>query len=89
MVQLERGEIVVERLTGTRVIVIHAADSVEEVTVRFPDGRMEDRYQFELARLQSVYDLLRDLVAASLEWPAYAVEYGSLPGVARRYYAAA
>ena len=80
MGQLARGEIVVERLTGTRVIVIRAAPTAEDVTtVRFPDGRMEDRFEFELARLQSFFDLMRDLATASLEWPAYAVEYGPRP----------
>ena len=43
----QRGEIVVERLTGHRAIVIHV-DSPEEVTCRFADDRLEDRYVFEL-----------------------------------------
>ena len=43
----QRGEIVVERLTGHKVIVIHV-DSPEEVTCRFADGRLEDRFVFEL-----------------------------------------
>ena len=38
MPQLERGDIVVERLTGTRVIVISARPAADDVTVRFPDG---------------------------------------------------
>jgi hypothetical protein len=42
-----RGEIVVERLTGKRAIVIHMA-SAEEVTCRFADGRLEERFTFEL-----------------------------------------
>jgi len=43
----QRGDIVVERLTGRRAIVIHVT-SPEEVTCRFADGRLEDRFTFEL-----------------------------------------
>ena len=43
----QRGDIVVERLTGKRAIVIHV-NSPDEVTCRFADGRLEDRYTFEL-----------------------------------------
>jgi hypothetical protein len=42
----QRGEIVVERLTGKRAIVIHV--NGEELTCRFADGRLEDRFGFEL-----------------------------------------
>lgn len=45
--ELKRGDIVVERLTGKRAIVIKVADD-DEVTCRFGDGRLEDRYAFEL-----------------------------------------
>ena len=43
----QRGEMVVERLTGNRAIVIRV-ESPEEVTCRFCDGRLEYRYTFEL-----------------------------------------
>jgi len=43
----ERGEMVVERLTGNRAIVIRV-EGQEEVTCRFRDGRLEYRYTFEL-----------------------------------------
>jgi len=43
----ERGEMVVERLTGNRAIVIRV-EGQEEVTCRFCDGRLEYRYTFEL-----------------------------------------
>ena len=76
MPQLARGDIVVERLTGTHVMVIHAAPTGDDLTVRFPDGRLEDRYSFELAPPQSFLEVLRDLVAMSLSWPVRAVEYG-------------
>ena len=36
-----RGDIVVERLTGKRAIVIQVQG--EQVTCRFGDGRLEDR----------------------------------------------
>jgi len=45
---LQPGDIVVERLTGRRAIVIHVAGPEEEITLRFPNGRLEDRYVFEL-----------------------------------------
>jgi hypothetical protein len=44
---LQRGDIVVERLTGRRAIVIKAEEP-DEVTCRFGDGRLEDRFDFEL-----------------------------------------
>ena len=74
MPQLERGEIVVERLTGTRVIIINA--TADELTVRFPDGRLEDRYAFEVEHPPTLLDVLRDLLAVSLVWPPRAVDYG-------------
>jgi hypothetical protein len=74
MPQLERGEIVVERLTGTRVIIINA--TADELTVRFPDGRLEDRFAFEVEHPPTLLDVLRDLLSISLAWPARAVEYG-------------
>ncbi|TMA36211.1 MAG: hypothetical protein E6J79_13610 [Deltaproteobacteria bacterium] len=43
----QRGEMVVERLTGNRAIVIRV-ESPEEVTCRFCDGRLEYRYTFEI-----------------------------------------
>ena len=79
MPQLERGDIVVERLTGTRVIVISARPAADDVTVRFPDGRLEDRYTFELEQPQTIFDVLLGLLAVSLAWPARAVEYGPRP----------
>ena len=74
MPQLERGEIVVERLTGTRVMIINA--TADELTVRFPDGRLEDRYAFELEEPQTLLEILRDVVTLSLTWPTRAGEYG-------------
>ena len=49
------GEIVVERLTGNRAMVIRVL-SPEEVTCRFGDGRLEDRFTFELEPLLSLRD---------------------------------
>ncbi len=43
----QRGEIVVERLTGNRAMVIEVV-SPEEITCRFADGRLEDRFTFEV-----------------------------------------
>lgn len=44
---LRRGDIAVERLTGRKTMVIDVAGP-EEVTCRFGDGRLEDRFVFEL-----------------------------------------
>jgi len=51
----QRGEIVVERLTGNRAMVIDVV-SPEEITCRFADGRLEDRFTFELEPLLSLRD---------------------------------
>jgi hypothetical protein len=40
------GDIVVERLTGTRAIVIRVV-SPEEMVCRFADGRLDERFTFE------------------------------------------
>src|SRR5437016_7593476 len=50
-----RGEIMVERLTGHRAMVIHVV-SPEEITCRFADGRLEDRFTFEVEPLLSLRD---------------------------------
>src|SRR5437016_13893257 len=54
----QRGEIVVERLTGNRAIVIRVV-SPEEVTCRFADGRLEDRFTFELEPLREPVVLVK------------------------------
>ncbi len=48
------GEIVIERLTGNRAMVIHVL-SPEEITCRFADGRLEDRFTFEVEPLLSPF----------------------------------
>jgi hypothetical protein len=53
----KRGEIVVERLTGYRAMVIHMA-SPEEISCRFADGRLEDRFTFEVEPLLSPFGSL-------------------------------
>jgi hypothetical protein len=50
----QRGEIVVERLTGNRAMVIHVV-SPEEITCHFTDGRLEDRFTFEVEPLLSPF----------------------------------
>jgi hypothetical protein len=59
----QRGDIVVERLTGKRAIVIQVQG--EEVTCRFGDGRLEDRYSFELERSVPFTGWLASFVSAS------------------------
>jgi hypothetical protein len=44
---IRRGDIMVERLTSKRLMVIDMP-SADEVTCRFADGRLEDRFLFEL-----------------------------------------
>jgi hypothetical protein len=58
---LQRGDIVVERLTGNRAIVI-CIESPEEITCRFGDGRLEDRYLFELEPVRSLAESLASFV---------------------------
>jgi hypothetical protein len=57
-----RGDIVVERLTGKRLIVINVAG--DEITCRFEDGRKEERFAFELDSPSSVLGTLLSLVAS-------------------------
>jgi hypothetical protein len=58
----QRGDIVVERLTGKRLIVIKVAG--DEITCRFDDGRKEERFAFELDSPTSVLGTLLSLVAS-------------------------
>jgi hypothetical protein len=44
---LRRGDIAIERLTGKKAMVIDVTGP-DEVTCRFGDGRLEDRFTFEL-----------------------------------------
>jgi hypothetical protein len=64
VVMLRRGDIAVERLTGRRAMVIDFTGP-EEVTCRFNDGRLEDRFLFELDLARptvwdSVFSLLKN-----------------------------
>ena len=43
----QRGDIVVERLTGRRAIVIDVPGD-DRVVCRYADGRSEDRFNFEV-----------------------------------------
>lgn len=45
---LQRGDILVERLTGKKVMVIDVPQP-DEVTCRFSDGRLEGRFICEVA----------------------------------------
>lgn len=60
---LHRGDIVIERLTARRAIVIHVAGA-EEVTCRFADGRLEDRFTFELEPALSLIDIIWSLIVS-------------------------
>ena len=57
---LQRGDIVVERLTGRRAMVIQVAG--EELTCRFSDGRLEDRFVFEVEPALGVLESLLSVV---------------------------
>jgi hypothetical protein len=65
----ERGDIVVERLTGRRAIVIQVT-SAEEVTCRFGDGRLEDRFAFELEPALPLFASLLAFMASLFAPPA-------------------
>ncbi len=62
---LQRGDIVLERLTGKRAIVIAVVDA-GEVTCRFADGRFDNRYTFELEPVVSFLNSLLSFVTALL-----------------------
>ncbi len=57
---LQRGDIIVERLTGRRAIVIQV--SGEEIRCRFPDGRLEDRFTFEVEPALGLLESLLSVV---------------------------
>ncbi len=59
----QRGDIVVERLTGKRAIVIKVAG--DAVVCRFGDGRLEDRFVFELESPSSVLGGLVGFITSS------------------------
>ena len=61
----QRGDIVVERLTGKRAIVIRI-EGPEEVTCRFADGRLEERFTFELEPAQAPIATLISLTLSML-----------------------
>jgi hypothetical protein len=77
----QRGDIVVERLTGKRAIVIHV--NGEELTCRFADGRLEDRFAFELEPalppLNSLLALLGSLFTSSSRPQSSQVGAGERP----------
>ena len=52
-----------EKLTGKRAIVIHVT-SPDEVTCRFADGRLEDRFTFELDPLLPLLGSILSFVIA-------------------------
>lgn len=60
----QRGEILIERLTGKRVIVIRSESEGEEVICRFADGRLEERFAFELDKSRSLADTLAAFFAS-------------------------
>ena len=77
---LNRGDIVVERLTGKRAIVIAVVDT-EEVTCRFADGRFDNRYAFEL---EPVVPLVSSLLSFIIAFFGGGAPERSAPSVADR-----
>src|SRR6266478_815462 len=81
------GDIVVERLTGNRAIMIRVVSS-EEMICRFGDGRFEERFAFELEPPPSpLASLLSFFVSSFLsgfrQGPAASVPERSRPAPAR------
>jgi len=81
------GDIVVECLTGNRAIVIRVVSS-EEMICRFGDGRLEERFTFELERPPSPFGAVVSLFVSSfLSWfrrnPAASVTERPRPALAR------
>ena len=81
MMLLRRGDIAIERLTGRRTMVIHVT-SPDEVTCRFDDGRLEDRFLFELdppppTWVAGIFDgLVSFLRSPSMSFPSFGGESG-------------
>lgn len=86
---LKRGDILVERLTGKKAMVIDVA-SPEVITCRFADGRLEDRFTFEIDLAQrSLFASLVSLATSLLwtkpkEYRESTVITGAQPRLARR-----
>jgi hypothetical protein len=77
------GDIVVERLTGYRAIVIRVV-SPEEMICRFGDGRFEERFAFELELPPSpLASLLSFFVSSFRQRPAGSVPERPPPARAR------
>ena len=81
------GDIVIERLTGNRALVIRVV-SPEETICRFVDGRFEERFTFELELPPSpLVSLLSFSVSSFLSWfrqsPAASVTEPPRPALAR------
>jgi hypothetical protein len=79
---LQRGDILIERLTGRRAMVIKLTNA-EEVTCRFGDGRLEDRFTFELEPAPSLIGWLLSLVAPLMSRPLESSTPSSLSGRVR------
>ena len=79
------GDIVVERLTGNRAIVIRVVNP-EEMICRFPDGRLEERFTFELDLLplaSLVSFFLASFLSRFRQSPATSVTERPRPALAR------
>jgi hypothetical protein len=63
---LQRGDIVIERLTGNRAIVIRTSNT-EEITCRFTDGRLDDRFTFEMDLAVTFFGALLSLLSIPFE----------------------
>jgi hypothetical protein len=85
----KRGDIVFERLTGKRAIVIRTEG--EEVTCRFADGRLDDRFVFELDAAMPLVESLLSFVLSLFgsvtrdRWSAAAVTDRVRPILVRRF----
>ena len=86
---LRPGDIALERLTGKRTMVIHVA-SPEEVTCRFGDGRLEDRFVFELdvappSLLDSLWSLIKSPFTSPPKKRPTAASASPRPRLARQF----
>ena len=86
---LKRGDILVERLTGEKAMVIDVP-SAEVITCRFADGRREDRFTFETAPApRSLFESIVSFATSLLwtkprEYRESTVTTGARPRLARR-----
>jgi hypothetical protein len=85
---LRQGDILIERLTGRKVMVIDVPGP-DAVTCRFSDGRLEERFTFEIdppqhGLIDSMLSYARSLFVTPPKTRPAEVNSGTRPRLARQ-----